>query len=261
VSLHDRDALAELLAGGGFIAAHAEAEALLATAAGDQRLLGTLLERRLSGEPLAWVTGSTSFCGLSIRLDPGVYVPRPHTEALALRAAGHLRREGVAIDLCTGSGAVAKVLAARRPGARVVASDVDERAIACAQSNGVEAYHGDLFAPLPGELRGRTDVVVAVVPYVPSTELRLLQRDTLTFEAPLAYEGGPDGTDVLRRVVDESTRFLRLGGKLLLELGGDQAELLRGPIEAAGYGDAEVLVDENNDVRGVEATLGAVWTR
>ena len=85
---------------------------------------------------------------------------------------------------------------------------------------------GDLLAPLPRALQGRVDVVVGVVPYVPTPDLPLLQRDTLTFESTLSYDGGEDGTALLRRVVADSPRFLRHGGALLLELGGEQADAL-----------------------------------
>src|ERR1700693_3700193 len=181
-----------------------------------------MLARRLTGEPLAWITGSTSFCGLVIRVDPGVYVPRWQSEPLARRAAERLPASGTAIDLCTGSGAIAATLMHLRPGARVVASDIDARAVGCALSYGVGAYRGDLFAPLPQGLEGHVDVVVGVVPYVPTPELSLLQRDTFTFESTLAYDGGRDGTDILRRVMTDSKRVLRDGGGLLLEVGGDQ---------------------------------------
>src|SRR4051812_22484572 len=193
----DREALATLLAGAGFVAAEDEAEELLARADGDDELLDALVERRLTGEPLAWITGSVTFCGLEIRVDPGVYVPRWHTEALAERAAERLPDGGVAIDVCTGCGAVARVLMELRPGARVVATDLDARSVACAAANGVDARQGDLFAPLPRELAGRADVVTGVVPYVPDGELALLQRDTFTFESTLSYAGGADGTGVL----------------------------------------------------------------
>ena len=254
-SPNDHAALAALLAGAGFIAAAEEADELLAASAGDAALLDTLVERRLTGEPLAWITGSVRFCGIEVRVDPGVYVPRWHTEALARRAVERLPIDGTAVDVCTGSGAIAKVLTLARPGARVVASDIDERAVACARGNGVEAYAGDLFGPLPSGLEGRVDVIVGVVPYVPSPELPLLQRDTFTFERPLSYDGGPDGAGILRRVLGDSPRFLRRGGALLLELGGDQADLLGGDLEALGYTDVRVLRDEEGDVRGIEATL------
>jgi release factor glutamine methyltransferase len=254
---NDHEALAAQLAAAGFVAAEEEAEELLARAAGDAELLDSLVERRLTGEPLAWITSKVEFCGLEIRVDPGVYVPRWQSELLARRAVERLPANGTAIDLCTGAGAIARTLSANRPGARVVASDVDERAVACARANGVEAYVGDLFAPLPSALEGRVDVVVGVVPYVPTPELPLLQRDTLTFESTLSYDGGPHGTDILRRVLTGSPRFLTPKGAILLELGADQPDALADDLDRLGYADVTVLHDEDGDVRGIEAT----WAR
>jgi release factor glutamine methyltransferase len=242
----------------GFIAAEDEAKDLLARAAGDGHLLDSLVARRLTGEPLAWVIGSTSFCGIEIRVDPGVYVPRWQSEPLARHAVDCLPATGVAIDLCTGSGAIARTLKVNRPGAQVVASEIDERAVACAAANEVEVYQGDLFDPLPRALEGRVDVVVAVVPYVPTPSLPLLQRDTFTFESALSYDGGPDGTDILRRVLRASPRFLRPAGALLLELGGRQAEGLGDDLARLGYEDVRVLSDEDGDVRGIEARFRKV---
>jgi release factor glutamine methyltransferase len=252
----EQGSLAALLAGAGFVAAEAEAGLLVERAAGDAELLAALVERRLTGEPLAWIIGSVSFCGLVILVQPGVYVPRRQSEPLVRRAVERLPANGTAIDLCTGAGAIAKTLAANRPAARVVAADIDERAVACAAANGVEVYRGDLFAPLPRALEGLVDVVVGVVPYVPTAELPLLQRDTFAFESPLAYDGGRDGTGILRRVLTGSLRFLRPGGALLLELGGDQAYLLGAELARLGYVDVATLADDDGDARGVEATLG-----
>jgi release factor glutamine methyltransferase len=254
--VRDPATLAGVLSRAGFIAAEEETAELIEAAAGDAERLDSLIARRLTGEPLAWITGRVSFCGLDIRVDPGVYVPRWHSEVLARRAAGHLSRNGTAIDLCTGTGAIARTLMAYHPGARVVASDLDERAVACATANGVEVYLGDLFAPLPRTLDGQVDVVVAIVPYVPRPALPLLQRDTFAFESPLAYDGGHDGTDVLRRVLVDAPRFLRRGGSLLLELGGGQDAELQADLVRLGYVDISVLRDEEGDVRGIDATLG-----
>lgn len=248
--------LAALVSRAGFVAAEDEAEELLACAAGDLELLTSLVERRLTGEPLAWITGRVSFCGLEIRVDPGVYVPRWHSQPLARRAIERLPANGAAIDLCTGAGAIAKTLITDHPGARVVASDFDERAVACARANGVEVYLGDLFAPLRRTLEGHVDVVVGVVPYVPTPALPLLQRDTFAFESPLSYDGGRDGTGILRRVLTDAPHFLRRGGALLLELGGEQADALGDDLARLGYVDVSVLVDEDGDIRGIEATLG-----
>ena len=218
-------------------------------------MLSSLVERRLTGEPLAWITGSVEFLGLSVRVAPGVYVPRWQSELLAARALERLPEGGVAVDLCTGSGALAMVLAAGRASARLYATDLDEASAECARANGVDAVAGDLFAPLPASLRGTVDVVAGVVPYVPTGELSLLQRDTFTFETPLAYDGGPDGCALLRRALSGAARYLRDGGALLLELGGDEATLIADDLEYSGYVDVAVLADEDGDVRGVEATL------
>ena len=247
--------LTELLTKNGFVAAEEEADELLECAGGDREQLKAMVERRLTGEPLAWITGTVSFCGIQVNVDPGVYVPRWHSERLARRAVARLPSKGTAIDLCTGSGAIAKLLMVERGRARVLACDLDERAVACAAANGVAAYRGDLFAALPTALHGRVDVVVAVVPYVPTGELGLLQRDTFKFESPLAYDGGPDGTTLLRRVVNDGRRFLRPGGTLLVELGGDQVSLLHEELVRLGYDEVRVLRDDDGDVRGIEATL------
>ena len=246
------------LSAAGFLSPDEEAGLLIAAAGGDAALLERMVARRLSGEPLAWITGGVRFCDVEIRVQPGVYMPRPWTEALAVVAAQRLRPRGLAIDCCTGCGAIARVLSLRHPRARIVATDIDARAVACARVNGVEALHSDLFDAVPDAFRGATDVVVAVVPYVPTSELHHLQRDTLTFESTLAYDGGHEGTDVLLRVVSETTRFLRGGGTLLLEVGGAQDTLLAGPLAAAGFRHVSRIVDEDGDLRGLDARYGGV---
>jgi release factor glutamine methyltransferase len=105
---NDLGILAEMLSQAGFVAAEEEADELLACAGGDPERLESLVRRRLGGEPLAWITGSVSFCGLKIHVDAGVYVPRWQSEPLAARAVERLPASGTAIDLCTGSGAIAR---------------------------------------------------------------------------------------------------------------------------------------------------------
>lgn len=212
-------------------------------------MLEALVARRLTGEPLAWITGGVDFCGLRVRVDPGVYVPRLQSELLARHAAQRLTAGGTAIDLCTGSGAIARFLCEAHPSARVVATEADERAVACARSNRVEVFAGDLFAPLPPDLVA--DVIVGVLPYVPTPDLPLLQRDTFTFESTAPYDGGPDGLAIVRRAVAEAPRWLKPGGWLVLELGAGQPELL----DLAGFTAVSILRDEDGDVRGVEASL------
>ncbi|MEA2447712.1 MAG: release factor glutamine methyltransferase, partial [Actinomycetota bacterium] len=111
----ERARLIEALADGGFFAPEAEADALLVASGEGAGPIWELVARRLSGEPLAWIIGWANFCDIRVRVDPGVFVPRPHTEAMARRAVTLLPTLGVAVDLCTGSGAIAVVMKAARP--------------------------------------------------------------------------------------------------------------------------------------------------
>ncbi|MEO6468954.1 MAG: hypothetical protein ABIP21_07620, partial [Acidimicrobiia bacterium] len=171
------------------------------------------------------------------------------------RAVELLPATGTAIDLCTGTGAIARTLMLARPDTRVVATDLDPAAVACARGNGVDAVVGDLFGGVPHDLERSVDVVIGVVPYVPSDELAHLQRDTFAFETPLAYDGGQGGLHLLRRVISDAPRYLRAGGALLLELGGEQDRALRDDLECNGYRGGKVLVDADGATRGIEARL------
>jgi release factor glutamine methyltransferase len=244
------------LVSAGCIAAEEEADTLLAAAAGDGDRLADLVARRCTGEPLAWLVGSVRFCGETIAVHPGVYVPRWQTEAMALEAATRLPDSGIAVDLCTGAGAIAVVLRRRRPGARVVATDIDPRAVACARANGVDAYEGDLAAGLPADVHGVVDVVTAVVPYVPTEALHLLPRDVLAYEPRAALDGGPGGTRDLERAAVAAAGLLRPDGSLLLELGGDQADALELVLAEHGYRDVEHLDDANGDRRALACRKG-----
>lgn len=249
----NREAVIRELALAGCVSPDAEADALLAAATDGGWPVAELVARRVQGEPLAWVTGSVVFCDVVVRVHPGVFVPRPHTEALARRGASLLRDDGVAVDLCTGSGAIAMVLSAAHPGAVVLATDVDPTAVACARRNGVDAIEGDLDEPLPASIRGRVDVMTAVVPYVPSEELHLLPRDVRSHEPSAALDGGPGGTAVLVRAARAAGRMLALGGAVLLELGGDQADEVSAALSGAGLDGVRVFRDDDGRDRAIEA--------
>jgi release factor glutamine methyltransferase len=259
-----RAALVERLEAAGCVAAEEEADELLEAAAGDPQRLEDLVERREAGEPLAWITGWVEIAGARIAIVPGVYVPRWQTGQLVAVAAGVLRGSDdrtaeervLAVDLCTGSGAVAAALSRVRPDARVLATDIDATACRCAAANGVEVYQGDMDEPLPAWVGGRADVVVAVVPYVPTDALDYLPRDVLRYEPRRALDGGPGGLTLLERAVRAAARLLRPGGVLLLELGGDQDVALRPVLAASGFGKVRRHEDEEGDVRALEAVLG-----
>jgi release factor glutamine methyltransferase len=249
----ERTNVLEALAAGGWLEPGAEADALLEAANDGAGPIDRLVARRLEGEPLPWITGWVRFCDARVYVDPGVFVPRPQTEALARRAVALLPADGIAVDLCTGSGAIAVVLGAERPGATVIATDIDPVAVACARRNGVEALPGDLDEPLPPALRERVDVVTAVVPYVPTEELHLLPRDVLAHEPARALDGGPGGTAVLERAARAVPRWLRPGGTVLLELGGEQANELSATMADAGLTEIRVHRDEEGRDRAIEA--------
>jgi release factor glutamine methyltransferase len=182
---------------------------------------------------------------------PGVYVPRWQSEPMALEAVVRLPENGVAVDLCTGSGAIAVVLSRRRPGARVLATETDGVALRCARANGVDVHDADLAQGLPGWLVGQVDVLTAVVPYVPTADLVHLPRDVLDYEPRRALDGGLTGTDFLGEVIRQSTPLLRAGGSLLLEVGGDQAELLGPLLDECGFSEVELGYDEDGDLRAL----------
>ncbi|MGH2640241.1 MAG: N5-glutamine methyltransferase family protein [Actinomycetota bacterium] len=248
----ERRRLVRELAEGGCVAPDDEADSLLTAAREGVGPSEELVHRRLRGEPLAWITGSVTFCGLRVRIDAGVFVPRPHTEALARRGIELLPDEGIAVDLCTGSGAVAVMLAAARPRATVLGTDLDPVAVACARRNGVSASEGDLDGPVPSTLRGRLDLMTAVVPYVPTEELHLLPRDVLAHEPRRALDGGSGGTRVLVRAAGVADAWLRPGGSVLLELGGDQAAEMTATLTGLGFTDIRVHADEDGQDRAIE---------
>lgn len=249
----DRSEAARRLAAAGCVAAEAEAEELAASASGDDEMLAALVERRSSGEPLAWITGTTLFCGHSVAVTAGVYVPRWQSEQLARRAAALLPPGGRAIDLGTGSGAIACALLDRRPDASVLGTERDPVAARCARRNGVNVVDGDLFEGVPSSWRGTVDVIVAVLPYVPTDEIVYLPRDVRDFEPIVALDGGEDGLAVVRRAVGHVREWLRDGGRALFELGGDQLDLITPILETARLKTAGVITDTDGDLRGIEA--------
>ena len=247
VGLIHRDLVARLREIG-CVAADDEAAALLANT-DDPDMLSSAVARRAAGEPLAWILGRTTFAGLDVHVAPGVYVPRWQTEWVARAAAARLPDDGVALDMCCGSGAVALLLARDRPAARVMGVDIDPIAVQCARDNGVDARDGDLFAAVPRSLRSRVDVIVAVCPYVPTVEGVV----AATAEPPRALFGGVDGLDVVDRVLTESPVWLAPGGAVVVELGAPQFDACRSRLRRLGLGDVEPILDGDGDIAGIAA--------
>ncbi|MHB8437981.1 MAG: N5-glutamine methyltransferase family protein [Acidimicrobiales bacterium] len=252
-SSEDFENVVALLIRAGFSDSEEEAGELVEAAAGDGARLEHLVGRRLDGEPLSWLTGTTTFLGHTIFVDRGVYVPRPQTEPMARQAVDLLPAVGFAADLATGSGALAVTMQRARPAARVVATDIDAGACRCAKRNGVDVYQGDLGEPLPNELLGRFDVITAVVPYVPTDELVFLPSDVQRHEPRAALDGGEEGLEVLVRTVLWAEKLLHSGGRVLLELGGEQDTALLPALTDARFVMQDRFFDADGDLRGIEA--------
>ena len=230
----------------GCVFAEDEAELILSTAS-SQDEVSAMVRRRAGGLPLEHVVGWAEFHGLRVVVDPGVFVPRRRTEFLVDRAAALAGREALVVDLCCGSGALGAALAAGLDRVELHAADIDPAAVRCARRNvaaaGGRVYEGDLYDPLPGALRGRVDVLLANVPYVPTAEVGLLPAEAREHEARVALDGGSDGLDVLRRVTAQAPRWLAPGGHLLFETSEGQIPAAVAAVERAGLA-ASVVENE-----------------
>ena len=228
--------------------------ALLVQAAADAGDLAALVARRVAGEPLEQLLGWAAFAGLRIGLAPGVFVPRVRTEFLAERAAAAARPGSVVLDLCCGSGALGAAVAARVPGIELHAADLDPAAVACARGNlpGATVHEGDLFDALPTTLRGRVDVLVANVPYVPTAAIPLLPPEARDHEPRLALDGGQDGLGVARRVLAGAPAWLAPGGTVLFESGEAQVPAALAAVSFAGL----LPAVDTDDERGATVVSG-----
>ncbi len=248
-----------------------EAEHLLAGALGVERLqlylqfdrplspeeldrFRPLLRRRAKREPVQYILGRAAFRELELKVDRRVLIPRPETEVLVdevlawARGAG---REGLsAVDLGTGTGAIALSLALEGPFGRVVATDASADALAVARENlmasglqdRVELREGDLFDALGAD--ETFDLVVSNPPYVTDSEMEALQPEVGQWEPVQALAAGPDGMRVLRAIVSGAGAHMEAGGLLALEIGAEQARPVVGLVEAAGgYDDVRIRRD------------------
>jgi release factor glutamine methyltransferase len=201
---------------------------MLLDAARSQAELDAMVAQRVAGLPLEQVVGWAEFCGLRLVVEPGVFVPRRRTEALARVAVSLARRvpRPVVVDLCCGVGALAAVVADALDDAELFAVDVEPAAVRCARRNVGQVatvLEGDLDEPLPTGLAGRVDVLVANVPYVPTAEIDLLPAEARLHEPRVTLDGGDDGLRVLARVAELAPRWLAAGGRVLCETSERQA--------------------------------------
>jgi release factor glutamine methyltransferase len=224
-----------------------------------------LIQRRRRAEPVAYILGTREFFGLRFIVDERVLVPRPDTETLvevALERTKEAHLHGEVLDLCTGSGCVALAFASSRPTWRVTGTDVSADAINVARDNAKRfgAVHharfvvSDIDQALP--LDTRFDLVTANPPYIPTADVATLPADIRDHEPRLALDGGPDGLDVIRRVLEAAQRRLNPEGIVALEVGYDQAARVAELFLGAGFTDVERRTDYGGIERVVSGRRG-----
>ncbi|MBL8976738.1 MAG: peptide chain release factor N(5)-glutamine methyltransferase [Myxococcales bacterium] len=227
--------------------------------------LRELILRRLAREPVAYIAGKRGFhaLGLDLHVDPRVLIPRPETEHLVdwLLAGLPFAPSPVhVLDIGTGSGAIALAIKHARRDVLVTACDRSDDALAVAGDNatrlGLELtlLRSDLLAAVPRPELG-FDAIAANLPYIPTADIADLQPEVRRFEPHLALDGGPDGLDLVQRLIADSPAFLAPGARLLLEIGAGQAEATRAALAQRGF----VEVDTRRDLAGIERVVAGTW--
>lgn len=224
----------------------------------------TLLQRRLKREPVHYLIGMREFYGRAFVVTPDVLIPRPETELIidtALAEGERLPGDPLIIDLCTGSGCIAITLAAELRTTRLLATDLSPEALRVARTNAqrhqvedrVRLLRGDLFEPVEQlDLAGKADIITANPPYVPAALLGILPPEVRDHEPGMALVAGPEGTEFHRRIIADAPRFLKHGGKLIMEMGIDQADAVRAIVRDTGAYDAPQVL---KDLAGIERVL------
>jgi release factor glutamine methyltransferase len=236
------------------------------TLVADERAeLARLIEQRLAGVPLAYLTGRESFMGLEVAAGPEAMIPRRETELLGHSALTLLRQcviergRALVVDLCTGAGNLAVALAAHEPGCEVVGSDISAAALSLARRNAQELgvadrvrfVEGDLFTPFDSpEFRGKADLIVCNPPYISSTKVPKMAAEISRFEPREALDGGTFGVSILMKLLAGAPRLLRPGAWLCFEVGAGQGEPMAAKLErASAYAVVEPVRDPSGSVR------------
>jgi release factor glutamine methyltransferase len=224
-----------------------------------------LTTQRLSGTPLAHLSGRQRFMGLEMLAGPDALIPRRETELLGLAALELLREmargsdELRVIDVCTGSGNLALALAHHEPRARVFAADLSEQAVALAARNAehlglsprVQWRSGDLLEPFnEPAFREAVDLLVCNPPYISSQKVDTMASEISGFEPRLAFDGGPLGVRILQRLIREAPRYLKPGAWLAFEVGHGQGPAVLKRLQAGGaYAQTRSVADAQGEIR------------
>ena len=222
-----------------------------------EQRFSSLLLSRTRREPLQYLLGTQYFYGLPFQVDSRVLIPRQETETLCEWGVSHLRRltNPRALDLCTGSGAIAVTLKHECPHANVTAADLSADALAVAASNArlnqadVRFVQGDLWEPVQAETY---DLILSNPPYIPTLDCDTLQHEVMQ-EPRMALDGGADGLDFYRRIAEGAPAHLSPAGLIAVEVGIGEAQDVAALFEAAGLCDVQII----NDLYGVERIVSA----
>jgi len=228
--------------------------------------LHNLVKRCLQNEPVQYLTGKCEFYSLSFKVSPACLIPRPETELLVERAIEFLRgRQGkqYVCDLCTGCGCVAIAIAKNSPDAKVIATDICDKALSVAAENmakynlsgQIEFLQGDLFKPIISQLDVKEfDLIVCNPPYISGAEYEKLDEKVKNYEPKLALDGGVDGLDVYQRIAAQAGGHLKKDGALILEIGYLQGQAVKKLLEGSGcFGPIKIEKDFSNNDRIITA--------
>jgi release factor glutamine methyltransferase len=221
----------------------------------------SLINRRLKGEPVAYITGSKEFRYLDFTVNPSVLIPRPDTETLVETARNLMEKDKKNIhllDLCTGSGAVAVALKHEVPKMKVYAADISKEALELARLNArrhikdceIHFYHGDLFDAIPPD-HPLFSIIVSNPPYVKTGEINTLSAEVRA-EPPIALDGGKTGLEIITRIIEKAGEYLIPAGVLLLEASPEQMKEITSLLDKNGFKDIQLY----KDLSGQDRVIG-----
>lgn len=223
-----------------------------------------LVERRMAGEPVAYLIGEWEFYGLPLDISQDVLIPRADTEVLAEQAIAYIQTQGDCrvLDLCAGSGCVGLAIASQAPQAWVVLGELDDSALKICRQNIRRNSLSARVMPIQADARkkpprslGEFQCIVSNPPYIPSGDIAGLENSVRDYEPHLALDGGTDGLDFYRSITGQWKEALVPGGRLYFEVGIGQADPVLRLMRGQGFGDLQVIKDHNQIPRVVLGTL------
>lgn len=224
----------------------------------DEKIFLSYLERRLTGEPVQYITGIAPFYGLELYTDKEVLIPRFDTEVLVEEILKVIKPDNSILDLCTGSGCILAGVLSNSNNVKATGIDISDRALNLAKRNlekynlKAEIFKSDLFE----NVEGKYDIIVSNPPYIESEVIEGLEKQVKEFEPRLALDGGEDGLIFYRIIVDEAKRFLNINGKLMFEIGYNQGKAVKRLLLDKGYDQVKIIKDLCGNDRVVTACHG-----